>query len=715
MVFYDRSGWRKIFIVLGALGMLGMISVVATLGIMHTDKITSHERAQYERPEEQGARLAKTIVLTFDDGPEPEHTEELLAVLKEADVPATFFLLGENVVRYPALAKKIVDGGFEIGNHTFSHSRRVHESERRLNRELVTADRVISEATGYTTALYRPPFLLDIDLGDVDGAQVDAAPLRWAEDAGYVVVGANIDSRDWDVPDGASHEIVEKLLADVHEGSQVILLHDHGGSGATVEAVREFVPLMKERGYRFITIAEYFNVPATDFIRPAEVPAPLDSIVISGAKAYILGFSWIEITIIVVSVIALSRLWIILLLRKGYVPFVRPRRPRSGRRKPVSILIPAYNEVANIEATLRSVLADMDMRDEVIVVDDGSTDGTADVVEKMRAQFAGRLTLLSKENGGTKGAALSYALAAVSHGIIVTIDADTIIREGALSNLARHFNDPLVGAVAGKVYPANSEKVLAAFQYLEYMQGQNLDKEVFAALDATGIVPGAIGAWRMRAVRRAGGYSTDTVVEDQDLTLAMLAHGWRVIYDRDAVAYTETPGTIQSFFKQRSRWVFGTMQCAWKYSAYAFSFKHRALGWIVFPNLLLFNIALPLTIPLIDGAIIASLIGQARFSSALVPVIVYLLFDFWFTLEALTYEKKPLYRLVPLILWQRWFYRYMMALVTLRSVAHALLGSLMHWGAQHRRGECHPALNMLRAHPAPTPSPISVPAIMRSP
>lgn len=716
MVFYDHSGLRKIFILLAALVAFALIGVLATLGFMYADTVIAHDRAVYEHPDEEATRLAKTVLLTFDDGPEPEHTEELLQVLKDENVPATFFLLGENVIRYPELAKKITDGGFEIGNHTFSHSRSVHESERRLRRELVAADRLISEATGITTTLYRPPFLLDIDLGEVDGAKVDAAPLRWAEKAGYLVVGANIDSRDWDAPEDDAYVIVEQLLSQVHEGANVVLLHDHGGSGATVEAVRQFIPIMKSQGYRFITVAEYFNVPQSHFMQPATDGNLLDNVVINGAKAYILGFSWLELTVIIVSVIALSRLWIILLLRKGYVPLLeRVKGPRYGRRRPLSILIPAYNEAANIAATLRSVLRDMDTRDEVIVVDDGSSDETASIVESMRHEFGDRLTLLQKENGGTKGAALSFALPHAKYGVIVSIDADTVVGTGTLSNLARHFDSPEIGAVAGKVYPARHDSALAAFQYLEYMQGQNLDKEVFASLNATGIVPGAIGAWRVKAIKREGGYSTDTVVEDQDLTLALLAGGWRVVYDREAHAYTETPGTIKAFFKQRSRWVFGTMQCAWKYRSWIFSTKRPALGWIVFPNLVLFNIALPVAIPFIDGAIIAGFFGQLNVISALVPVIVYLLFDFWFTLEALGYEKNPPYRLVPLILWQRWFYRYMMALVTFRSIAYALQGSLMRWGSQQRRGECHTALDNLAPLSPLTPSPISVPAVVNTP
>ena len=372
-------------------------------------------------------------------------------------------------------------------------------------------------------------------------------------------------------------------------------------------------------------------------------------------------------------------------------------------------VIPAYNEAANIEATVRSVFAGATYGDEVIIIDDGSTDATAPIVRKLIAEFGERLMLLQKENGGTKGAALMYGLPFAMHEVLVCIDADTVIDPYALNALARHFDDPRIGAVAGKIYPARVNSLLSAFQYLEYMQGQNLDKQVFAVGNAIGVVPGAIGAWRASAVRAVGGYSLDTVVEDQDLTLALIAGGYRITFDPTARAFTETPDSLRLFFRQRSRWVFGTIQCIWKYQRWFFSSEKVSLGWIILPNVLIFNLCIPLLVPILDGAIIAGFAGFVNIWAVLTPFLIFTLLDIWCAIEGLTYEHKPPKRLIALVVWQRIFYRYVLAAAIIQSVGVALAGTFVAWGEQRRRGECHPALqNMIDTDTTLTPSPIQL-------
>ena len=117
-------------------------------------------------------------------------------------------------------------------------------------------------------------------------------------------------------------------------------------------------------------------------------------------------------------------------------------------------------------------------------------------------------------------------------------------------------------------------------------------------MGAVSVVPGAIGAWRTSAVREAGGYETDTVAEDADLTMALLRRGYRVEYDVLALAYTEAPINANGLMRQRFRWSFGILQSVWKHRA-VFARK-GVLGWVALPNIVIFQILLPLVSPFID-------------------------------------------------------------------------------------------------------------------
>ena len=116
------------------------------------------------------------------------------------------------------------------------------------------------------------------------------------------------------------------------------------------------------------------------------------------------------------------------------------------------------------------------------------------------------------------------------------------------------------------------------WQALEYITSQNFERRALNVLGAVSVVPGAIGAWRTSAVREAGGYHTDTVAEDADLTMALLRHGYRVQYEDLALAYTEAPINANGLMRQRFRWSFGILQSVWKHrSVFA---RKGALGWV---------------------------------------------------------------------------------------------------------------------------------------
>src|SRR6185369_14550306 len=130
---------------------------------------------------------------------------------------------------------------------------------------------------------------------------------------------------------------------------------------------------------------------------------------------------------------------------------------------------------------------------------------------------------------------LNHGIEVARWRVCVVIDADAVLGKNALSYFIRHFEDPEVGAVAGKVKTANSKGVLNLFQTLEYAIGQNIDKRAMSVIGAIGIVPGPAGAWDKDSIVAAGGFSKDTLVEDQDMTLTLMRMGKKIVYEERAV------------------------------------------------------------------------------------------------------------------------------------------------------------------------------------
>jgi cellulose synthase/poly-beta-1,6-N-acetylglucosamine synthase-like glycosyltransferase len=242
---------------------------------------------------------------------------------------------------------------------------------------------------------------------------------------------------------------------------------------------------------------------------------------------------------------------------------------------------------------------------------------------------------------------------------------------------------------------------LNLFQWAEYVITQNMDKRAFNVVNAIGVVPGPVGAWRRSTVLAVGGYSLDTMVEDQDLTLALLATGHRVVYEPHAFAYSETPFTVKDFIKQRSRWTFGTLQCLWKYKRHLGSIRRPGLGWVVLPN---FSFLLSLLIPLMDLLLVMTLLtGFAR--STLVLYGVFLSIDLAYSTAAFWHERAHRW-LVLLLPVQRLFYRFVIALVVWRSLLKAVEGAEFRWNSVRKRGDA----SALRRHmlTAPAALPLNV-------
>lgn len=203
--------------------------VVAAVAIAAPAAASSEEHSQL-RP--------KTIYLTFDDGPDPRWTPQVLDLLRRYDAHATFFVVGASVSSSPALARRIIRDGHMLGNHTYSHADLTSVSTSRFHLELERAQQAIRRATGVSTRWLRPPY----------GA-VSASVRSLAAAHGYRISLWDVDTQDWRRP-GAS-TISATVLSRARSGSTV-LMHDGGGDRTqTVAALREILRTLTARGYAF--------------------------------------------------------------------------------------------------------------------------------------------------------------------------------------------------------------------------------------------------------------------------------------------------------------------------------------------------------------------------------------------------------------------------------------------------------------------------------
>lgn len=199
-----------------------------------------------------GPRTEKRVALTFDDGPDPRFTPQILDLLKEYDVDATFFLMGSRANAYPDLVKRIQNEGHIIGNHTYWHPNLVEKGDLAiLEREVTNTENTLADLIGFQTKLFRAPY------GFLYNELVEK--LR---DMNYTVVGWSVDSLDW--KEEAPEIIANNVLSKVEPGS-IILMHDgaewDGDRTNTIKSLRQIIPALKEQGYEFVTVPEMLNIP----------------------------------------------------------------------------------------------------------------------------------------------------------------------------------------------------------------------------------------------------------------------------------------------------------------------------------------------------------------------------------------------------------------------------------------------------------------------
>lgn len=641
------------------------------------------------------------IILTFDDGPNPEYTPKILDILEKEKVPATFFIVGINAQENIPLLQRIYNDGYEIGNHTYTHGNVARMSPERADLELKTTRSLIECVTGHSTILFRAPYNADSEPQTFD----EIEPIARAKAENYISVGESIDPNDWNPKHNAAIILSETIRLANSTNASIILLHDSGGNSrqATVDALPKIIEYFRKRGCKFTTVADLMGKSKNDLMPKIQLSWENRMNFIFAESSYWLN-KIIFLLFIIGIILSISRMIIIMII--AYIRKLSENEEESivddglVSEKPfVSVIVPAYNEEVNCLRTINSLLNQDYPNLEIVFVDDGSKDSTYNKVFEAFKDNP-NVKVFTKVNGG-KATALNFGIEKASYEFLVCIDADTQLKTDAVSFLMDKFYirdaekhkvlDPKIGAIAGNVKVGNEVNMISRWQSIEYITSQNFDRRAFDYLECITVVPGAIGAFRKEAVLIAGGFTSDTLAEDCDLTMRLHGKGYLIRNCTSAISYTEVPETMEQFLKQRFRWSFGVIQSFWKHRKALFRRKYKNFGLIALPNILIFQILLPFLAPLADLILIISLlfaslgIIPASFDKIIMYYLLFMLIDIIGAAVAFYFEKEDYRKLVWLIP-QKLIYRQLMYYILIKSFRKAIKGELQGWGILNRTG-----------------------------
>lgn len=640
-------------------------------------------------------KVHRQVILSFDDGPDPVYTPQILDILKKEKVPGVFFIVGMEAENNLPLLNRIFREGHEIGNHTFTHPNIAGVSAERAMTELQSTRLLIESVTGHSTVLFRAPYNADAE----PSTEVELRPVTISKNENYYTVGESIDPNDWEsgvTSDSIYASVIRQYEHNPDKG--IILLHDAGGNRqATVDALPRIIHYFKNKGIAFTNVAGLLGV-SREVIMP-----PVSSTLLRIDNGIAHTGYWIERFLSAafwVAIIA-GLIRVLLMAVMAIADKIRNRHLVAAHggltdTPPVTIIVPAFNEEINAVNTVNNLLLQDYPDCHILFVDDGSRDAT---LRKVKEAFDNnsRVTILTKVNGG-KASALNYGIERACTGYLVCIDADTQLKPDAVSQLMKKMMEGstgkmITGAVAGNVKVGNENTLLTKWQSIEYTTAQNFDRRAFNLINAITVVPGAIGAFRKEAIEKAGGFTTDTLAEDCDLTIRILRTGYRVVNCPDAIAVTEAPETLRQFLKQRFRWSYGIMQAFWKNRYACFNPGFKGLGLMALPNILIFQVLLPLLAPAADLLLLLSIFWNRYNPENLQKIgwyyLLFLLVDVLISVLAFFFEKEKPGKLIWLIP-QRFAYRQLMYYILFKSLVRAIKGENQGWGVLKRTGNIRP-------------------------
>ena len=705
-VFEDATGRRRKLAILGAWLVVVGLTLFAGEFVLRLNQLPSladrevtssgtyeattaydgEDRADLAFPQpDRLTRLGLTRIgelsLTFDGLPPREELPELLTLLERSGVEATFFVDGPAMLERGAALQPLTEGGHIIG---MLHS----QPEPRLT-SMIFGPTLIDNATQLMIVreTAKRALLVRARPGDSQPLSPEALAARDAQlDLGYLPVAAG-----YAAPHGAldPQDFVEGLLG--VQGGEVLRFDLRSDNAShVISALPEILTYLEAEGARFQPLRL-----AHDLSRGEAMPLSIvDSFGRDAIAFGILGFIQFGLTVVFLGMMSIAVLRSMTFLalalgrgrRTGFDPEFQP---------PVTIIVPAYNEENVIERCISSLLEQEYPNLEIIVVNDGSTDRTAQVVRENFGDHS-RVTLIEQENFG-KWRAANNALSVVEAPIFVIADADSLFPPDTVSWLVQQFKDEEVGAVSGLVEVGNHENLLSDFQRIEYIVSQNVMRRAYETFEGILVVPGAVGAWRTEAVRRAHEFSGDTLTEDADLTVAVHRAGYRVRFQEQARSVTEAPSTVRGFLRQRLRWTFGMLQAAWKHRG-AIT-EGRSVGLISIIDSIVFGLVSSVVSPLVDVLLVIILVqgiitlaSGAEMSLAGFPTVVLLsylfliIIDMLNTLAAFRFERRFDLKLLLLVPFLRFGYRQLLYYSTLRAIWHAITGRMAAWDKLERTG-----------------------------
>lgn len=346
----------------------------------------------------------------------------------------------------------------------------------------------------------------------------------------------------------------------------------------------------------------------------------------------------------------------------------------------VDIIVPMFNEEKVILGTIESLMKIRYSNYTINLIDDGSTDGTLGLIRKYYGNHP-NFKIISQENKG-KASALNKAIENSSNEIIVCIDADTLVQPDLIEKLLPYFDDPQVAAVAGNIKVSNRNNLITHMQAIEYTTMYNYERKLFESVKGILIIPGALGAFRRAVVSAMGGYTSDTLAEDTELTLRILCGNYLIRNATDLVAYTETPASLKMFLRQRIRWKVGTFQVL---ANYPFAHENKVLSFVIIPYAWIFGMILPIVTPFIDYLLIYHLLFKHDFS-IVYPYLSFILIDSAIcSVILLLMKENPLQILF--MVFQRLMLRQLTMITYISIAIKAVTGNLFRWDKITRYGD----------------------------
>ncbi len=313
-------------------------------------------------------------------------------------------------------------------------------------------------------------------------------------------------------------------------------------------------------------------------------------------------FTLLRIVIIFFATVLLYKYLIYMVLSPWHDVQILYRRKKCkqaliGYYPRVSVMIPAWNEAKGIIATLQTILKSQYRNVEVVLVNDGSTDESDELIKEFIRKYqlentnqllpSNRpidITYIYKENGG-KGMALNTAIINASGDIVISLDAECIVLPDTINNFVAHFADPKVMAAVGNVRIGNTNHTIGVIQYLEFLFSFYF-KKAESLMNTIYIIGGAAGAFRKEVFLKIGNYNTKNITEDIEFSVRIQGEGMRIVYANDAIVYTEGASRLKDLMRQRLRWKRGRLETFLNHKYMFFSIypaHNKILSWIILP------------------------------------------------------------------------------------------------------------------------------------